>query len=175
MDEKTWTSSDVQSYGYAELQLRIGHAYDLLSGTRTALRKKGALIQDKDRNARGTKDNLRSQQLISAVQQRAIFLSRAYNFNYDQLRRLASYVEQSRTVEDKGRGPSLGGEPSLVPSNLRVIDVTKDLHVPSLRAPRNLGDSKRTVSWIYQVAGPDSEAQQDWEQESEYPLLIANW
>ena len=163
LDVEGWESLEVQFYGEVELRLRIGHAYDLLSSVRTSLRKKGVLIQDKDRNAHGTKDNLRSQQRISCVQSRIMFLARSYNSNFDKMQHLATSIHNHCSSP-----PLCEGDVTRLPSALHRIDVLKDLHVPSLHAPRNLGDSKRIISWIYQVAGPDTQMQEDWEKESEY-------
>lgn len=144
-----------------ELELRIGHAYDLLADVRACVRKKAALIQDKDRNAHGTKDNLRSQKIIKDAHDRTRFLARAYNTNFEKVERLRTRI---------------GGDVSLPTpaTNLRAIDLEKDLHMPSLVKARNLGDSKRSLSWIFQVSGlqvsPDH--QDAWEKESELRVSL---
>lgn len=140
-----------------EIQLRVGHAYDLLSSARMSVRKKAALISEKERNAHGTKDNLRSQELIKGVQDRTNFIAHAYNANLEKMQLL------------HGRLTARGHECSLIPPRLRPIDLDKDLRISSLKAARNLGDSKRELPWIFQVAGPHTASAQDqekWEVES---------
>lgn len=160
IEECSWTSESTL-FADLELRLRIGHAYDLLSSVRMSVRKKAALIQDKSRNAHGTKDNLRSQQLIMVVQDHVNLLAESYNGNFLKMQYLATTIRRRQ-----GRGATCQ-EDNLIPAHLRLIDLKSDLHVPSLRTPRNLGDSKRTVSWIYQVAGPHNQSQAVWENESE--------
>ncbi|KAI0703980.1 hypothetical protein C8Q76DRAFT_567007, partial [Earliella scabrosa] len=122
--------------GKCEYELRVGHAYDILSSVRMSVRKTAALIADKDRNARGTKDNLRSQDTIKSARGRSVLLAGMYNSNLDRLSMLASML----TSED---------DPMAVPGNLRRIDSTKDLQMSTLTKLRNSGDSKRTLPWIF--------------------------
>ncbi|RPD73420.1 hypothetical protein L226DRAFT_445192, partial [Lentinus tigrinus ALCF2SS1-7] len=147
-----------------EFRLRVGHAYDLLASVRMSVRKKAALIADKDRNARGTKDNLRSQELIRGVHQRTLFLAGLYNSNLNLMEVLAASSPPPSTWS--------------LPPNLRSIDVTKDLNMSGLVAARNLGDSKRTLSWIFRVCGPEAGGAEDgaaWEEETKRTDWFRAW
>ena len=159
----------VAPHARCEMMVRTGHAYDLLSqyvlephashehvgdtcsSVRTSVCKKAALIQDKDRNAHGTKDNLRSQQVIRAAHDQVEFLAHAYNANLEKMLRLS---------EVEGCTPP--------PPELQQIDLKKDLQVAALRPVCNLGDSKRSLPWIFQVfrMGVTEKEKGDWERES---------
>lgn len=161
-----FSDQQVVHHAISELKLRVGHAFDLLSSIRMSVRKKAALIQEKDRHARGTKDNLRSQETIRTAHTHMIFLADCYNTNFEKIQRLSASI------------PTMGreGEDNLPPSALRLINTRKDLQLPSLKAPRNQGDSKHIHSWIYHVSGPNSEsdeAKQNWERESACPMYTS--
>ncbi|KAI0706682.1 hypothetical protein C8Q76DRAFT_582225, partial [Earliella scabrosa] len=50
-----------------EYKLRVGRAFDLLASVRESVRKRAALISEKDRHARGQRDNKRSAEVVTQV------------------------------------------------------------------------------------------------------------
>lgn len=72
----------------AEFKLRIGHTYDLLPSIRLALRKKGALLEEKEKHARGQKGHTRGQHRIKGVQDQAKFLADIYNRNLERMKKI---------------------------------------------------------------------------------------
>ena len=138
-----------------ELRLRTGHAYDLLASIRLALRKKGALLEEKEKHARGQKEHTRGQRKIKGMQDQSKFLADLYNRNLDRMKKL---LPPSQLVD-----ASID-----IPLALRSIDKTKDLTIPPTRQLHNTGDTKRQLPWIFQPAGPQAlsgEAGEEWEKE----------
>ena len=182
---------DEESYLVAawELSLRVGHAYDLLATIRISVRQRAALIKDKQKNAHGQKDNLRAQVPITTVAARSRFLAAVYNQNFDKMHHLHTLLTtQTDLVSantplplhpsssrdgisiDQPDAPSSPSSRSLpaIPTNLRRIDAAKDLHARDLTVARSSGDSKKTLSWIFQVSGPQATKEhghEDWETE----------
>lgn len=139
----------------AELKLRIGHAYDLLASIRLALRKKGALLEEKEKHARGQKEHTRGQRKIKGVQEQAKFLADMYNGNLDRMKKI---VPPALVVD----------RTAAIPPGLRLIDKTKDLTIPPTRQLHNTGDTKRQLPWIFQRVGVQSSAPdggEEWEAE----------
>ncbi|KAI0716589.1 hypothetical protein C8Q76DRAFT_582249, partial [Earliella scabrosa] len=156
LSEEAMQDAQLSHIAKCEYDLRLGHAYDLLSAIRMSVRKTAALIADKDRNARGTKDNLRSQDNIKLVRGRSVLLASIYNCNFDTLSSLAGTLGEHDA-------------PLSVPAHLRRIDSTKDLQMSGLTKLRNLGDSRRTLPWIFRVHGPPAANEQThdvWEEET---------
>ena len=149
------TDATLTQAALAELKLRTGHAYDLLASIRLALRKKGALLEEKEKHARGQKEHTRGQRKIKGVQDQAKFLADMYNRNLDRMRKIMP--------------PALATDATAaIPPGLRVVDKTKDLTIPPTRQLHNTGDTKRQLPWIFQPAGVQSSAQdggEEWEAE----------
>ena len=144
----------------AELKLRTGHAYDLLASIRMSLRKKGVLLEEKEKHARGQKEHTRSQRKIKGVQDEAKLLADLYNQNLDQMKKL---LLPSALVDSTAH----------IPTSLRPIDKSKDLTIPPTRQLHNTGDTKRQLPWIFQPIGPQSvstEAGEEWERECTLPF-----
>ena len=139
----------------AEVKLRIGHAYDLLTSIRIALRKKGALLEEKEKHARGQKEHTRGQRKIKGVQDQARFLADIYNRNLERMKKV---VQPARLVDTS----------TSIPLGLRGIDKSKDLTIPPTRQLHNTGDTKRQLPWIFQPVGAQSlpaHAGEEWEAE----------
>ena len=139
----------------AEFKLRIGHTYDLLPSIRLALRKKGALLEEKEKHARGQKGHTRGQHRIKGVQDQAKFLADIYNRNLERMKKIL--------------GPTLNFDlATIIPPSLRLIGKSKDLTIPPTRQLHNTGDTKRQLPWIFQPAEMQSSAAdngEEWEAE----------
>ena len=144
-----------------KLNLLVGHAYDLLSSIRLALRKKGALLEEKEKHARGQREHTRGQHRIKGVQDQARFLADIYNQNLARMKKLlAPAAVQDGTAN--------------IPPGLRTIDKAKDLTIPPTRQLHNTGDTRRHLPWIFQPSGPQSlstEAGEVWERECTIHVL----
>ena len=139
----------------AELKLRTGHAYDLLASIRMALRKKGALLEEKEKHARGQKEHTRGQRKIKGVQDQARFLADVYNKNLQRMRNLRVPAQMVDPTAD-------------IPPALRSIDKSRDLTIPPTRRLHNTGDTQRQLPWIFQPTGPQTlstEVSEQWETE----------
>ena len=174
-----------------ELTLRIGHAYDLLATIHSSVCQCAALIKDKQKNTQGQKDNLHAQAPINTVVAKSHFLADIYNVNLSKMHHLQALLtaqllpcSSATTLPDSPsmtKSMETSPNPQLpttfsssvpnptIPSNLKCIDVNKDLHAQDLTVARTSGDSKVTLSWIFQVSGPQAtldKSQEDWESES---------
>ncbi|KAI1783515.1 hypothetical protein LXA43DRAFT_903425 [Ganoderma leucocontextum] len=147
--------SDLSRAALAELRLRTGHAHDLLASIRMSLRKKGALLEEKEKYAHGQKEHTRGQRKMKGVQEQAKFLADIYNRNLNRMKKLLIPSVHVDSAAD-------------IPPALRSIDKSKDLTIPPTRQLHNAGDTKRQLPWIFQPAGPQSlsaQAGEEWETE----------
>ena len=149
--------ADLPRAALVELRLRTGHAYDLLASIRLALRKKGALLEEKEKHARGQKEHTRGQRKIKGVQDQAKFLADQYNANLDRMKKIIP--------------PALLLDPTAaIPTSLRAVDKAKDLAIPPTRQLHNTGDTKRQLPWIFQTVAllpSASDGGEEWEAECE--------
>ena len=156
------TDADVMRAALAELKLRTGHAYDLLASIRLALRKKGALLEEKEKHARGQKEHTRGQRKMKGVQDQAKFLADQYNQNLDRMKKI---VPAALLLDPN----------AAIPAGLRAVDKAKDLTIPPTRQLHNVGDTKRQLPWIFQPVGvlpSASDRGEEWEAECEKSAYI---
>ena len=118
-----------------ERRIRLGHAYDLLDAVKMSLNHQGAFLFDKQKHARGQKDNTRSQKQVSNAAARTRVLAGLYNYNRD---RLLTLSELDTT------------------DVLQAIDTAKDLKSKNWRKAREQGDSREEQAWIWTVVPPQS-------------------
>ena len=119
--------------GVFERRIRLGHAYDLLSTLKLSLNHQGAFLVDKQKHARGQKDNTRAQKQVNDAVARTRRVAELYNYNCGRLQALS------------------GGDVVDLPSS---IDYSKDLKCNNYRTPRQQGDSHDTPSWIWSAVPP---------------------
>ena len=161
LDTSTLKRARCERLASFEFKLRQAHAYDFITSLKEHLSEKAATIDSKIRHARGTKNNIVAQQEVSQANEVVVLLAKQYNDNLRRMKALCSLLQDTHY-------------PAKVPSSLKVIDISKDLAPANLVAPRHLGDSQRTDTWIFGVAPPDADSargQAEWETESECSVV----
>ncbi|KAH9924500.1 uncharacterized protein B0H18DRAFT_877822 [Fomitopsis serialis] len=111
-----------------ERRVRHGRAYDLLAAVKESINHQGAFLEDKQKHARGQKDNTRSQKQVSNATARTRMLAGLYNYNRDRLIALSDGI-----AEDV----------------LQAINMETDLKSKNWRKPRQQGDSREERAWIW--------------------------
>lgn len=134
-----------------ERQLRVGRAYDLIESIRESLNHRAAFLEDKQKHARGQKENTRAQYIVNNAADHTKSLATIYNLNRRRLQQLYN------------------GD---MPSELREINMSTDLVNINIHHPRSLGDSRAVQSWIFNVIPPGSTAADaaSWQIEGKYFL-----
>ena len=154
--------------GVAELQIRVGLAYDLIAALKEAIGRKSATVVSKRKHARGQKDNIHANNQITVVHTQIQRLAAQYNDNFACMNALSTLLRTHAITAS-------------IPKSLKLINTKTDLGahqgdaVPkstsnpggfNLQANRNLGDHKTVGSWIFHVTPPGGEAEQEeWEKE----------
>ncbi|EPS99917.1 hypothetical protein FOMPIDRAFT_15395, partial [Fomitopsis schrenkii] len=116
-----------------ERRIRNGCAFDLLTAVKESLNHQGAFLAEKQRHARGQKDNTRSQKLVTNAAARTRVLAGLYNYNRDRLLHLSE---------------------GIATDILRPINIETDLKSKNWRKPREQGDSREEQAWIWTVVPP---------------------
>ncbi|KAH9936581.1 uncharacterized protein B0H18DRAFT_859881, partial [Fomitopsis serialis] len=114
-------------------RIRHGRAYDLLAAVKQSINHQGAFLEDKQKHARGQKDNTRSQKQVTNATARTRVLAGLYNYNRDRLIALSD-----------GKAEDV----------LQAINLVTDLKSKNWRKPREQGDSREERAWIWTVVPP---------------------
>ena len=121
-------SLGLEALAVFERRIRNGCAYDLLTAVKESINHQGAFLAEKQRHARGQKDNTRSQKMVSNAAARTRVLAGLYNYNRDRLLQLSDGVATDI---------------------LSAINLETDLKSKNWRKPREQGDSREQPAWIW--------------------------
>ena len=154
--------------GIAELQIRVGVAYDLIAALKEAIGRKSATVVSKRKHARGQKDNIHANNQITALHIQIQRLAVRYNDNFMRMNALSTRLHSHAITAS-------------IPKSLKLINVKTDLGAHrgddapkntsnpggfNLQVNRSLGDHKTVGSWIFHVTPPGGEGEQEeWEKE----------
>ncbi|KAI0324988.1 hypothetical protein GY45DRAFT_1438713 [Cubamyces sp. BRFM 1775] len=119
-----------------ELKIRVGLAFDQLEDVRMGVKYRAAHLEHKKKSVRTSKGNQLAEKEIQKADIRVRLLASKYNDNVAKIWTL----QPPNTV--KNSSPS---------TRLQRIDLDVDLAIANLVAPRSLGDSKKSGSWIWSV------------------------
>ena len=169
-----FTSEELEEYeithlAHFELSLRLGLAFDELDRLRKTVRHRASIIGDKKSQARGQKVNKDAEEHIQRIKKLAIRFAEVYNENFSRIERL------------RGKSYDASSDRSLE-GRLRQVAPESDLTLANLEV-HELGDSKVTASWIWEVFQPtagqtanrQSKAAKNGEGEDDLCKLIADF
>ena len=159
----------------AELQIRIGLAYDLVTTLKEAISRKSATVTSMKKHARGQKDNIAANTSITTVHVEIHRLAAQYNDNFTHMNCLSTRLNSLAVT-------------ATVPKSLRAINVVTDLGIYGPTLPkkvsnpggfhlqdrRTLGDHTAVGSWLFHVTPPNdgsSQVQCQWEREGKLTSL----
>ncbi|OCH85160.1 hypothetical protein OBBRIDRAFT_692560, partial [Obba rivulosa] len=129
------------SLGVVKMRLHLGRGYNLLGAVRQAVQHRGAFIEEKVKNSRGTKDNTRAQTIIKQAKTQLDNLANKYNENWDRLASLLRVLLRDKLTAAERNDLKA----------LRRLDLQTDLRARDIQAARTLGDSRFVGSWIWSV------------------------
>lgn len=173
LSAEVFDRAQCSALGHAELQIRIGVAYDLIAMLKEAIARKSATVQSKRKHCRGQKDNIAANNQITTVHLEVHRLVAQYNDNFTRMNTLSTRLASLSVTAS-------------IPKTLKLINTTTDLGssnttpmVPpnpggnaggfNLQDARTLGDHNVVGSWIFHIAPPNDgskEKQDAWERES---------